>query len=143
MPSQDGRRAVLPWKKAFDAHLARVGHSCWLAEPQRAQPANGLIGMNSIVRRYAAYAWPRLSHARLARLADDIDRGLTAVHDVQEAIRQHVADVQAIHDTLDRDSGTGAQRHAQFQTLWEQFQGSDALTRQPMGRVMTPCEPGL
>jgi len=30
------------------------------------------------------------------------------VHDVQEAIRQHVADVQAIHDTLDRDSGTGA-----------------------------------
>src|SRR5713101_5135110 len=50
MPSQDGRRAVLPWKKAFDAHLARVGHSCWLAEPQRAQPANGLIGMNSSIR---------------------------------------------------------------------------------------------
>ena len=65
------------------------------------------------------------------------------MHDVQEAIRQHVADVQAIHDTLDRDSGPCAQRHAQFQTLREQFQGSDALTRQPMGRVMTPCEPGL
>ena len=76
-------------------------------------------------------------------MADDIDRGLTAVHDVQEAIRQHVADVQAIHDTLDRDSGPCAQRHAQFQTLREQFQGSDPLTRQPMGRVMTPCEPGL
>lgn len=76
-------------------------------------------------------------------MADDIDRGLTAVHDGQEAIRRQVADVQAIHDTLDRDSGTCAQRHAQFQTLREQFQGSDDLTRQHMGRVMVHFEPGL
>ena len=27
----------LPWKKAFDAHLAHVGCSCWPDEPQRAQ----------------------------------------------------------------------------------------------------------
>src|SRR6266849_5167491 len=64
MPSQDGRRAVLPWKKAFDAHLARVGHSCWLAKPQRAQPANGLIGMNStvpsVLHHHLGEPWLRL-----------------------------------------------------------------------------------
>lgn len=65
------------------------------------------------------------------------------MHDAHEAIRHHVADVRAIQDTLAPDSGPCTQRHAQFQTLREQFQGSDDPTRQHMGRVMAHFEPGL
>ena len=77
------------------------------------------------------------------RLAGYIDRGLTSVQAAQEAIRQEVADVRAVQATLDPDWGSGDQRHAQFQTLREQFQGSDNPTRQHIGRVMASFEPGL
>jgi len=77
------------------------------------------------------------------RLAGYIDRGLTSVQAAQEAIRQEVADVRAVQATLDPAWGSGDHRHAQFQTLREQFQGSDNPTRQHIGRVMASFEPGL
>jgi hypothetical protein len=76
-------------------------------------------------------------------LAGYIDRGLTSVQAAQEAIRQEVADVRAVQATLDPDWGLGVQRHAQFQTLREQCQGSDNPTRRHIGRVMASFEPGL
>jgi len=79
----------------------------------------------------------------LTRLAGDIERGLTAVHDAQEAIRPHVEDVGAIQATFDPDSGTWAERQAQFQVLQEQCQASDDPTRQHMGHVMASFAPGL
>ncbi len=70
-------------------------------------------------------------------------RGLTAVHDTQEAIRPYVEDVRAIQATLDPDGGTGPQRQAQFEVLQEQFQASDDAIRQHMGGVMASFAPGL
>ncbi len=70
-------------------------------------------------------------------------RGLTAVHDTQEAIRPYVEDVRAIQATLDPDGGTGPQRQAQFEVLQEQFQASDDAIRQHMGSVMASFAPGL
>jgi hypothetical protein len=65
------------------------------------------------------------------------------VHAVQQEVRQHVADVKAVQDTLDADHGPWEQRHAAFQALREQFQGSSDPTRQHMGRVMANFESGL
>ena len=77
------------------------------------------------------------------RLAGYIDRGLTAVHTSQEDLRRHVEEVRAIQATLEPDSGTCAQRQAQFQALQKQFEESENPTRQHMGRVMASFEPGL
>jgi len=65
------------------------------------------------------------------------------VHDVQEAIRAHVDDVRAIQATLASDSGTCAERQAQFQVLQEQFRASDDPIRHHMGQVMASFAPGL
>ena len=72
-----------------------------------------------------------------------MDRGLTAVHDGQEALRPHVADVWAIQATLAPDGGTGAERQAQLQVLQEQCQQSHDPIRHHMGRVMASFAPGL
>jgi hypothetical protein len=76
-------------------------------------------------------------------LAGYIDRGLTAVHDVQEALRAYVEDIQAIQATLEPDRGTWVQRQEQFQVLQGQCQASDDPIRQHMGRVMASFAPGL
>jgi hypothetical protein len=72
-----------------------------------------------------------------------MDRGLTAVHDAQEALRPHVADGWAIHATREPAGGTGAERQAQWQVLQEQCPQSHDPIRQPMGRVMASFAPGL
>ena len=79
----------------------------------------------------------------MTRLASHLERGLTAVHDVQEAIRASVDEVQAIQTTRDPDGGTCAERQAQFQVLQAQFQASDEPTRHHMGHVMARFAPGL
>src|SRR5262249_22092242 len=82
------------------------------------------------------------THERCARLAGYIARGLTAVHDVQEAIRAHVDDVRAIQATLASDGGTCAERQAQFQVLRARFGGSEDRSRHTWGRVMRTFAPG-
>ena len=61
----------------------------------------------------------------------------------QEDIRHQVADVRAVQATLDPASGSCDHLHVQFQTLREQFQGSDDPRRQHMDRVLASFEPGL
>jgi hypothetical protein len=70
-------------------------------------------------------------------------RGLTAVHDIQAAIRPRVEDVRAIQATLEPDRGTCAERQAEFEVLQEQCQASDDPTRQHLGHVMASFAPGL
>src|SRR5215467_8019679 len=70
-------------------------------------------------------------------------RGLTAVHDVQEAMRAHVDDVWAMQATLASEGGTCAERQAQCQVLQEQFRASDDPIRHHMGQVMASFAPGL
>ena len=65
------------------------------------------------------------------------------MHDVHEAIRAYVEDIQAIQATLEPDRGPCAQRQEQFQVLQGQCQASDDPTRQHMGRVMASFAPGL
>src|SRR5215467_263422 len=65
------------------------------------------------------------THERCARLASYIARGLTAVHDVQEALRVHVDDGWAIQATLASDGGPCAERQAPLQVLQEQCRTSD------------------
>jgi hypothetical protein len=76
-------------------------------------------------------------------LAGYIDRGLSAVHAAQEAIRAYVEDVRAIQATLEADRGPCAQRQAQFQVLQAQLQQSSDPIRQSMGNVMASFAPGL
>jgi hypothetical protein len=77
------------------------------------------------------------------RLAGYIDRGLTAVHAMQETIRHHVEDIRTVQATLEPDTGTCAQRQARFQVWQERFQTSDDPIRQHMGHVMASFAPGL
>jgi len=65
------------------------------------------------------------------------------VQAAQEEVQHQVAEVRAIHATLDPTSGSGAQRQAQFQALQQQLHRSDDPTRQHMGQVMASFEPGL
>ena len=76
-------------------------------------------------------------------MAGYIDRGLSAVHAAQEAIRAYVEDVRAIQATLEADNGPCAQRQAQFQGLQAQLQQSNDPIRQSMGNVMASFAPGL
>jgi hypothetical protein len=76
-------------------------------------------------------------------LAGYIDRGLSTVQAAQADVRHQVAEVEAIQATLDPDSGSCAQRQAQFQGLQAQFQGSADPIRQHMGDVMAHFAPGL
>ena len=76
-------------------------------------------------------------------MAGSIDRGLSAVADPQATLHHSVEDVWAIHNILDPDSGSCAQRQAQFQVLQAQFHDSDDPTRHYMGSVMASFAPGL
>jgi len=76
-------------------------------------------------------------------LAGYIDRGLSSVQAAQEDVRHQVREVEAIQATLDPDSGSGAQRQAQFQALQAQCQGSADPIRHHMGQVMASFAPGL
>ena len=76
-------------------------------------------------------------------MAGYIDRGLSAVHAAQEAIRAYVEEVRAIQATLEADRGPCAQRQAQFQGLQVQWQQSSDPIRQSMGNVMASLAPGL
>jgi len=76
-------------------------------------------------------------------LAGYIDRGLSSVQAAQEDVRHQVREVEAIQATLDPDSGSCAQRQAQFQALQAQCQGSADPIRHHMGQVMASFAPGL
>jgi hypothetical protein len=76
-------------------------------------------------------------------LAGYIDRGLSTVQAAQVDVRHQVAEVEAIQATFDPDSGSCAQRQAQFQALQAQFQGSADPIRHHMGAVMASFAPGL
>jgi hypothetical protein len=76
-------------------------------------------------------------------LAGYIDRGLSTVQAAQADVRHQGAEVEAIQATFDPDSGSCAQRQAQFQALQAQFQGSADPIRHHMGEVMASCAPGL
>jgi len=65
------------------------------------------------------------------------------VQAAQEEVQHQVAEVRAIHATLDPTSGSCAQRQAQFQAFQKQLHRSDDPTRQHMGQVMASFEPGL
>jgi hypothetical protein len=70
-------------------------------------------------------------------------RGLTAVPDTQEAMRPSGEDGRAIQAPRAPDGETGPQRQAQFEVLPEQCQASHDAIRQPRGRGMARCAPGL
>jgi hypothetical protein len=76
-------------------------------------------------------------------LAGYIDRGLSSVQAAQEDVRHQVRAVEAIQATLDPDSGSCAQRQAQFQALQAQCQDSADPIRHHMGQVMASFAPGL
>jgi hypothetical protein len=76
-------------------------------------------------------------------LAGYIDRGLSSVQAAQEEVQHQVAEVRALHATLDPTSGSCDQRQAQFQTLPQQVPSSDDPTRQHMSQVMARFESGL
>ena len=61
----------------------------------------------------------------------------------QEDVRHQVVEVGAIQATLDPDSGSCAQRQAQFQVLQAQFQGSADPVQHHMGDVMAHFAPGV
>jgi hypothetical protein len=76
-------------------------------------------------------------------LAGFLDRGLAAVKETQETIRQSVQDVLEVWATLDPAHGAPAQRAAAFEAVRERFYASDDGVRQQMAGVMRGFAPGL
>jgi hypothetical protein len=76
-------------------------------------------------------------------LAGFLDRGLAAVKEVQETIRQSVQDVLEVWATLDPAHGDQVQRAAAFEAVRERFHASDDVVRQQMAGVMRGFAPGL
>ena len=72
-----------------------------------------------------------------------IDRGLAAVQETQEEIRQQIQDVIRVAETLASDKGTMAERHDQFRALQNNFARHTDPTHEHMARVMKSFEPGL
>lgn len=63
--------------------------------------------------------------------------------DEQQVIREQVADVRRVQATLDRESGTSAQRQERFETLQGELASSSDRVRQQMAVVMVSFLAGL
>jgi hypothetical protein len=79
----------------------------------------------------------------LSRLVGCIDRGLDLVAEVQETIRQQVADITAVDATLHPAKGSCFQRRAEFEVLRDRFLADSNSVRQHMAAVMTSFRDGL
>jgi len=76
-------------------------------------------------------------------LAQCIDRGLKAVHETQQTVRDYVADIQAIAQTLQPETGNVAHRQQQFGELEQRFIAQPDPIHQQMAKVMGSFQPGL
>jgi hypothetical protein len=79
----------------------------------------------------------------LKRLAGCIERGLAAVAVEQQAVREHVEEIQKIAATLDPKSGTPRQRRLAFGRLRRRLKSSPDAVRRQMAVVMAAFVCGL
>ena len=80
---------------------------------------------------------------QLARLGRCLDRGLEAVHDLQEKIRPHVEAVRQVATTLDPTTGSADQRQETFHALQQTWAQDPDPIRQHMAKTMNSFRPGL
>ncbi|HEV3259075.1 MAG TPA: hypothetical protein VG013_19540 [Gemmataceae bacterium] len=79
----------------------------------------------------------------MTRLAERLDAGLAAVAEDRVVIRQQVADVRVVAETLDPHCGRLAERRAQFATLQERFEQSETPFHEHLRKLMANWQPGL
>jgi hypothetical protein len=79
----------------------------------------------------------------LKQLAGCIDRGLASVAAEQEAIREHVGEIQKIAQTLSPENGDSRTRRRQFGRLRRRLKSSADPIRRQMGLVMGAFVCGL
>jgi hypothetical protein len=72
-----------------------------------------------------------------------MDRGLSPVQAAPADVRHQVAEGEALQATCDPDSGSCAQRQAQFHVLQAPFPGRAAPIRHHLGDVMARFASGL
>ena len=80
---------------------------------------------------------------RLSRLADCIERGLKHVRAEQEAIRECMADIKNIAETLEPENARCEERKGRFETLIDQFRETEDPIRLQMAKVMPSFQSGL
>jgi hypothetical protein len=106
-------------------------------------PGRSPRGRPGVVPTASGRAQRGPGHERLAWVAGDSDRGLTAGPAVEQEGRQPVADVKAVQATREADHGPCEQCPAAFQALREPCHGRSDPTRPHMGRVMAHFASGL
>lgn len=79
----------------------------------------------------------------MQKLGRCIERGLQAVAEAQEQIREHVAEVQKIERTLDPKRGSSAKRQRRFERLQKRLAASGEPMRKQMAAVMLAFVAGL
>jgi len=72
----------------------------------------------------------------LSRLADCIERRLKHVRAEQEAIRECMADIKNIAETLEPENARCEERKGRFETLIDQFRETENPIRLQMAKVM-------
>jgi len=68
---------------------------------------------------------------------------LAAVRTVQRHIRDDVADIRVVADTLASETGSAAERQQRFDDLAESFAAKSDSVHKHMAKVMTSFQPGL
>ena len=78
------------------------------------------------------------------RLAGCIDRGMEGAREALTQVGHYVQDLRAVDDLLKpSDGATGAEREAQFVSLWQEWEASVDPMHQQFAKVMSSFEPGL
>ncbi len=107
-------------------------------------------GRRPYLRKYmirSSATWTRKkkgpTEKRLSRLADCIERGLKHVRAEQEAIREYIADIKNIAETLEPENARCEERKGRFETLIDQFRETEDPIRLQMAKVMPSFQSGL
>lgn len=79
----------------------------------------------------------------MRRLAGCIERGVQAVAEDQEKIKEHVKEVKRVAATLEPSTGSSKQRQQRFDRLRRRLQRSDDAVRTQMAVVMVAFSVGL
>jgi hypothetical protein len=111
--------------------------------PPGLRMAEALGEVRESLGRVLALNKPGPAHGQLARLAGYVDRGLAAAQGLREQVREQVAAVAAVVETLDRQTGTLVQQRARYRRLLREYQGQGGEFYGRLARVMKGWQRGL
>jgi hypothetical protein len=111
--------------------------------PPGVRMAEALGEVQESLQRNVELNKPGPAHGQLKRLAKCIESGLASAKEEQEVVRQEVAEIAKVAQTLEESNGSRKERRGQYKKLQKEYEDKGGEFSDHVARLMADWEPGL